>query len=87
MKPTIAFVTGGYSGESVISYASAITIQHNLDYDRFTVYRIDVTPEGWFHPMADGTRISCLSETLAFRRNDASFGRDSNTSPVTLLKV
>ncbi|HTI89800.1 MAG TPA: D-alanine--D-alanine ligase [Puia sp.] len=49
MKPTIAFVTGGYSGESVISYKSAITIQNNLDYDRYNVYRIDITPEGWFH--------------------------------------
>src|ERR1700744_1845805 len=58
MKPTIAFVTGGYSGESVISYKSAITIQNNLDHDRFTVYRIDVTPEGWFHPLADGTKIT-----------------------------
>src|SRR6201995_3224391 len=58
MKPTIAFVTGGYSGESVISYKSAITIQNNLDHDRFTVYRIDVTPEGWFHPLADGARIT-----------------------------
>jgi len=49
MKPTIAFVTGGYSGESVISYKSAITIQNNLDYDKYTVYRIDITPQGWFH--------------------------------------
>jgi D-alanine-D-alanine ligase len=57
MKPTIAFVTGGYSGESVISYKSAITIQNNLDYDRYTVYRIDVTPEGWFHQTADGKKI------------------------------
>ena len=57
MKPIIAFVTGGYSGESVISYKSAITIQDNLDYDRFTVYRIDITPEGWFHQTADGKKI------------------------------
>src|ERR1700753_3333153 len=56
MKPTIAFVTGGYSGEAVISYKSAITIENNLDHDRYTVYRIDITPEEWFHPMADGTK-------------------------------
>ena len=31
MKPNIAFVTGGYSGESVISYKSAVTIENNLD--------------------------------------------------------
>ena len=58
MKPTIAFVTGGYSGESVISYKSAVTIQNNLDYDRYTVYRIDITPEGWFHEQKDGNKIS-----------------------------
>ncbi len=56
MKPTIAFVTGGYSGESVISYKSAITIQNNLDYDRYTVYRIDITPGGWFHEK-EGVKI------------------------------
>jgi D-alanine-D-alanine ligase len=57
MKPTIAFVTGGYSGESVISYKSAITIENNLDYDRYSVYRIDITPEGWWHVQKDGTKI------------------------------
>ncbi len=57
MKPTIAFITGGYSGESVISYKSAITIENNLDYDRYTVYRIDITPDSWFHPMKDGRKI------------------------------
>jgi D-alanine-D-alanine ligase len=53
-KPTIAFVTGGYSGESVISYKSAVQIQKNIDTDKFDVYRIDITPEAWFHPGADG---------------------------------
>ena len=54
LKPQIAFVTGGYSSEAVISYKSAITIENNLDKDRFDVYRIDITPEAWFHPSADG---------------------------------
>lgn len=53
-KPTIAFVTGGYSGEAVISYKSAITIQNNIDTDQFDVYRIDITPDRWFHPGTDG---------------------------------
>src|SRR5215469_16797084 len=57
MKPNIAFVTGGYSGESVISYNSAITIQNNLDYDRFTVYRVDITPDAWFHSAEDGSKV------------------------------
>jgi len=57
MKPTIAFVTGGYSGESVISYKSAITIENNIDKDRYTVYKIDVTKEGWFHEQKGGGRV------------------------------
>jgi D-alanine-D-alanine ligase len=56
MKPTIAFITGGCSAESVISYKSAITIQNHLDYDRYDVYRIDITPEAWFHEASDKTR-------------------------------
>jgi D-alanine-D-alanine ligase len=48
-KPCIAFVTGGYSGEAVISYASAITIQQNVDVSKFDVYRIDITKDSWFH--------------------------------------
>lgn len=49
MKPVIAFVTGGYSSEAVISYKSAITIMNNLDSSKFEVYRIDITPDSWFH--------------------------------------
>lgn len=58
MKPTIAFITGGYSRESVISYASAVTIENNLDYDRYAIYRIDITPEGWWHRLKDGRKIN-----------------------------
>jgi D-alanine-D-alanine ligase len=57
MNPIIAFVTGGYSGESVISYKSAITIESNVDRTRYTVYRIDITPEGWFHVHGDGKKV------------------------------
>jgi len=57
MKPTIAFITGGYSGEAVISYKSAVTIENNLDYDRYRVFRIDITPEGWWHLLKDGRKV------------------------------
>jgi D-alanine-D-alanine ligase len=55
-KHRIALVTGGYSSEAVISYKSAVTIDHHLDRDRFDVYRVDITPDSWFHPHANGTR-------------------------------
>lgn len=47
MKPVIAFVTGGYSSEAVISYKSAITIEKNIDTSRYEVYKIDIRPDGW----------------------------------------
>ena len=58
MKPAIAFVTGGYSSESVISYKSAVTIENNLDTEKYDVYRIDLTPDGWFHQTKAGEKIN-----------------------------
>ncbi len=67
MKRNIALVTGGYSGESVISYKSAVTIQENLDPEKYTVYKIEITPEGWFYqPAGDG------GGRVAVNKNDFS---------------
>jgi len=49
MKKNIALVTGGFSGEAVISYKSAITIDKNLDREKFNVYKIDISPKGWYY--------------------------------------
>jgi len=57
MKPNVAFVTGGYSGESVISYKSAVTIEKNLDPEKFNVYKIDITPECWSYESPKNGRI------------------------------
>jgi len=48
-KKTIAFVTGGYSGEAVISYKSAVTIENNIDNDKYNVFKIDIHPTGWWY--------------------------------------
>ena len=56
MKPNIAFVTGGYSGESVISYKSAITIENNVDKEKYNIYKIDITPGGWWYEEAAGQK-------------------------------
>src|SRR6266576_2606534 len=57
MKKTIALVTGGFSGEAVISYKSAVTIDNNLDRNHFNVYKIDINPKGWFYELPDGRKI------------------------------
>jgi D-alanine-D-alanine ligase len=58
MKKNIALVTGGFSGEAVISYKSAKTIDNNLDRNLFNVYTIDINPEGWFGILPNGSRIA-----------------------------
>jgi D-alanine-D-alanine ligase len=45
----IALVTGGYSGEAVISYRTARTIQQQLDHSKYQTYWIDITTAGWFY--------------------------------------
>jgi len=56
MKKTIALVTGGFSGEAVISYKSAVTIDNNLDRTKFNVYKIDINPAGWFYENSNGEK-------------------------------
>ncbi len=57
MKKVIAFVTGGYSSEAEVSYKSAVNIENEIDRNIYDVYRIDITPAGWFHPGKNGKKI------------------------------
>ena len=57
MVQTIAFVTGGFSGEAEISYKSAITIEKNIDKERWNLYKIDITTDGWFYKLSSGDKI------------------------------
>ncbi|HEX6332763.1 MAG TPA: D-alanine--D-alanine ligase [Flavisolibacter sp.] len=69
MKKKIALVTGGYSGEAVISYKSATTIFNHLDKELFDVYKIDITGAGWFYDDGSGNRFPV-------DRNDFSISPD-----------
>lgn len=57
MKKKIALITGGYSGEAVISYKSAGNIQKNLDTDKWEAYKIDINPAGWNYLAPGGEKI------------------------------
>jgi D-alanine-D-alanine ligase len=58
MIKKIALVTGGYSGESVISYKSAETIKNNIDPSKWDCYLIDIHPDGWFYISPSGEKIN-----------------------------
>jgi D-alanine-D-alanine ligase len=69
MKKNIALVTGGYSGEAVISYKSAVTIENNIDSEKWNCYKIDINPKGWFY-------INTKDEKIAVDKNDFSITVD-----------
>ncbi len=57
MKKTIALLTGGTTGEWVVSVKSAATIAHHLDADKYDVYKIMLSQQGWFYEPADSVKI------------------------------
>ena len=72
MKKNIALVTGGFSGEAVISYKSANTIDKNLDREKFNVYKIDINPSGWFYENGNGRKSE-------INKNDFTLQTGNNT--------
>ncbi len=71
MKRNIALVTGGYSGESVISYKTAIAIGNSLDKEKYRVFKIDINPSGWFYEPEEG-------ENTPVDKNDFSIFHEGN---------
>ena len=65
MKKNIALVTGGYSGESVISYKSAESIFQNIDSEKWNCFIIDIHPSGWFY-------VNTNKEKTTVDKNDFS---------------
>ncbi|QPH39822.1 D-alanine--D-alanine ligase [Pedobacter endophyticus] len=57
MKKTIALLTGGTTGEWVVSVKSAATIAQHMDTDLYEVYKIMLNDKGWFYEPADSVKI------------------------------
>jgi D-alanine-D-alanine ligase len=53
MKRKIALVTGGFTGESVVSFKSADFVESQLDKSRYDVFKIVVLKDSWYY--LDGT--------------------------------
>lgn len=65
MKKRIALVTGGFSGEAEISYKSVITVENNVDTEKFELYKIDINPQGWWYVPAQGERQKVRKEDFS----------------------
>jgi D-alanine-D-alanine ligase len=75
MKKTIALVTGGYSGEAVISYKSAATIYNHLNKNKFDVYIIDLRTDGWWYKDENGKEqpVNRNDFTIVIKENTIKF--------------
>jgi D-alanine-D-alanine ligase len=58
MKKTIALLTGGTTGEWVVSVKSAATILQNIDSSKYEVYKIMLTANDWYYEPSDSKKIS-----------------------------
>jgi D-alanine-D-alanine ligase len=76
MRPKIAFVTGGFSGEAEISYKSAITIENNVDKEKWDLYKIDINPKGWFYE-SKGDKIPVNKNDFSIVVNDKKISFDA----------
>lgn len=56
-KKNIALVTGGYTGEYVISVASAKVAEKYIDASKYNVYKIIIDRQKWAHETANGQEI------------------------------
>jgi D-alanine-D-alanine ligase len=77
MKKNIALVTGGFSGEAVISYRSAVTIDNNLDRNHFNVYKIDINPQGWFFEHTDCRKLEIDKNDFSLQLDDEKIEFDA----------
>ena len=65
MARNIALITGGFSGEAVISYKSADTIAKHIDPLLWTCYAIDIRADGWYY-------LTEEHESIVIDKNDFS---------------
>ncbi len=87
MKLNIAFVTGGFSGEAEISYKSAITIEKNIDKERWNLYKIDITLDGWFYVLSSGAKINVDKNDFSITIDDPDGYREKITFDAVLIGI
>ena len=73
----IAIVTGGFSGEDVISRQSAQMVMNNIDRDIYQPYLIDISKKGWFYIGETEKNIPIDKNDFSIRLNDQKINFDA----------
>jgi D-alanine-D-alanine ligase len=57
MKRKIALVTGGFTGESVVSLKSAAVVARTIDTEKYDIFKILIYPGDWYHETSTGEKV------------------------------
>lgn len=65
MKTKVALITGGYTGEAEVSYKSSNFVYSQVDKNKYDVYIIDITVDGWYYADPQGQRFLISKEDFS----------------------
>lgn len=57
MKTKVALITGGFTGEAEVSYKSSAFVYGQLDKNKYEVYIIDITSDGWYATVGEDRKV------------------------------
>lgn len=77
MKKTIALITGGFTGESVISLKSADFVYSKLDKAKFDIYKIIINQQSWYHEDEQGSRTEVNRNDFSIQLNEKAIRFDA----------
>ena len=77
MKSNIALVTGGYTGESVVSFRSADFVESQLDRKKYNIYKIVIIKEGWYFQDTDAVKHSVDKNDFSILLNNKKINFDA----------
>jgi len=77
MKSNIALVTGGFTGESVVSIRSADFVESQIDSNKYTIYKIVILKEGWYFQDADAVKYSVDKNDFSILINNKKINFDA----------
>jgi D-alanine-D-alanine ligase len=76
-KKNIALVTGGWSGERVISLGSAEVALKHIDAELYSAYKIVIDRKRWYHLTADGKKIKVNKNDFSISLNSQKIKFDA----------
>ena len=77
MKSNIALVTGGYTGESVVSFKSADFVESQIDREKYNIYKIVIVKEGWYYQDTDAVKHSVDKNDFSILLNNKKINFDA----------